>query len=67
MNSMFTQIARYVSRAMDVSGAAHAESGLASDNVAQALMAKAQAGAGRDPHEAEELRSAASAYLSVVR
>ena len=37
------------------------------DGVAQALMERADAGAGRDPHHAEELRSAARAFLSVVR
>ena len=39
----------------------------ASVNVAHQLMECAQASAGRDPHQAEELRSAASAYLSVIR
>lgn len=37
------------------------------NNVAHSLMERAEAGAGRDPHQAQELRSAASAYLSVVR
>ncbi len=35
--------------------------------VARHLMENAQARAGRHPHQAEELRLAASAYLSVVR
>ena len=35
--------------------------------VAQSLMERAEADAGRNPVEAAELRSAASAYLSVVR
>ena len=39
----------------------------AGDGVAHQLMQCAQARAGRDPHQAEELRSAASAYLRVVR
>ena len=39
----------------------------ASGGVAHQLMECAQASAGRDPHQAEELRSAASAYLSVIR
>ena len=39
----------------------------ASGDVAHQLMESAQASAGRDPHQAEELRSAASAYLSVIR
>lgn len=37
------------------------------DDVARQLLERAEAGAGRDPHAAQELRSAASAYLSVVR
>ena len=35
--------------------------------VAHQLLERAEARAGRDPHAAQELRSAASAYLSVVR
>ena len=35
--------------------------------VAHNLMERAQAGAGRNPQQAEELRRAARAYLSVVR
>jgi hypothetical protein len=35
--------------------------------VARHLMERAEARAGRDPHQAQELRMAASAYLSVVR
>ena len=35
--------------------------------VAQSLMERAEADANRNPVEAAELRSAASAYLSVVR
>ena len=35
--------------------------------VAQDLMERAEADAGRNPAEAEELRSAARAFLSVVR
>jgi hypothetical protein len=37
------------------------------DGVAHELLERAEARAGRDPHAAQELRSAASAYLSVVR
>ena len=37
------------------------------DGVANSLMERADADAGRDPHQAQELRSAACAYLSVVR
>ena len=36
-------------------------------DVAHQLMERAEAGAGRDPHQAQELRSAARAFLSVVR
>lgn len=37
------------------------------DDVAQNLMERAEAVAGSNPYQAAELRSAASAYLSVVR
>ena len=37
------------------------------NGVAHQLLERAEARAGRDPHAAQELRSAASAYLSVVR
>ncbi|SFB85767.1 hypothetical protein SAMN05216344_104169 [Polaromonas sp. OV174] len=37
------------------------------DGVAGQLMERAQAGAGRNPQQAQELRRAACAYLSVVR
>lgn len=37
------------------------------DDVAQNLMERAEARAGSHPYQAAELRSAASAYLSVVR
>ena len=35
--------------------------------VAHQLMERANADAGRDPHQAQELRSAARAFLSVIR
>jgi len=35
--------------------------------VAHQLMERADAGAGRDPRQAQELRRAARAFLSVVR
>jgi len=35
--------------------------------VARNLMERAEARAGRNPHQAQELRGAARAYLSVVR
>ena len=37
------------------------------DGVAHQLLERAEARAGRDPYAAQELRSAASAYLSVFR
>lgn len=36
-------------------------------NVAHQLLERADAGAGRDPHEAQEMRGAARAFLSVIR
>ena len=39
----------------------------AADSVARQLMESAQLRAGSHPYQAEELRSAAQAYLSVVR
>ena len=39
----------------------------ANSGVAQDLMERAEADAGRNPAEAAELRDAARAYLSVVR
>jgi hypothetical protein len=39
----------------------------AADGVAHQLLERAEAGAGRDPFRAQELRDAARAYLSVVR
>jgi hypothetical protein len=59
MNSLLSQIARLIHSPI-ADNAPH-------ECVAQNLMERAEAGAGRDPHEAEELRSAARAYLSVVR
>ena len=35
--------------------------------VAHQLMERADASAGRDPHQAQELRGAARAFLSVIR
>jgi hypothetical protein len=35
--------------------------------VARQLLERAEARAGRDPQQAQELRSAARAYLSVIR
>ena len=39
----------------------------AAHGVAHQLMERAEACAGRNPHDAQQLRQAASAYLSVVR
>ena len=59
MNRFFSRIASLLTSPVST---------LAQPNgVAQALMERAEAGAGRDPHQAEELRSAARAFLSVVR
>lgn len=41
--------------------------GTPAGNVAGQLMERAQVRAGRHPHQAQELREAARAYLSVVR
>ncbi|RYX96618.1 MAG: hypothetical protein EOO28_06810 [Comamonadaceae bacterium] len=35
--------------------------------VARSLLERAEADAGRNPHQAQDLRNAAFAYLSVVR
>ena len=40
---------------------------VAPSEVANQLMERADAGAGRDPRQAQELRNAARAYLSVIR
>ncbi|MEO6016732.1 MAG: hypothetical protein ABIP46_05710 [Polaromonas sp.] len=58
MYSLIAQIARFlptVVAAAPVNGVAHN------------LMERAEARAGRHPHQAQELRDAALAYLSVVR
>jgi hypothetical protein len=58
MNSLFSTLARLLA-ASPALAPAH--------GVARNLMERAEADAGRDPHQAQELRSAASAYLSVIR
>jgi hypothetical protein len=63
MNRFFSSIARLIASPASANASTVAQP----DSVAQALMERAEAGAGRDPHHAEELRMAASAYLSVVR
>ena len=45
----------------------HAPESTPAPGVAQDLMERAEAEAGRNPVEAEELRTAARAFLSVVR
>ena len=58
MYSLISQIARFLPAATRVAPV---------NGVAHNLMERAEAGAGRNPHEAQELRSAAQAFLSVVR
>lgn len=58
MYSLFSLIARFIPLASSATPA---------NGVAHNLMERAEAGAGRDPQQAQELRSAAYAYLSVVR
>jgi hypothetical protein len=60
MNSLFAKIAHFMPFA-PVAGVT------AADGVARNLMERAEAGAGRNPQQALELRRAAYAYLSVVR
>jgi hypothetical protein len=58
MYSLISQIARFLpaaTRGTPVNGVAHN------------LMERAEARAGRNPQQAQELRTAAYAYLSVVR
>ena len=57
MYALFAQIARFLPAAPAP----------AADGVAHQLMESAEARAGSNPHQAQELRSAAFAYLSVVR
>jgi len=57
MNTFFAQISQLFSFRKPA----------ASAGVAQQLMETAEARAGSNPMQAEELRRAASAYLSVVR
>ena len=55
MYALFAQIVRLLPQAPAANG------------VALRLMESAEARAGTDPRQAQELRDAASAYLSVVR
>ena len=61
MNRFFAQLLR-LNPSVPAIGVAQAPEG-----VAQNLMERAEAKAGRNPQQAEELRIAACAYLSVVR
>jgi len=58
MNSLTSKIASFFSAIA---------ASVPSNGVARNLMERAEAGAGRNPHQAQELRGAARAYLSVVR
>lgn len=66
MFSLFSRAQRAIASFTPAAG-----NGLASphaaDGVAHQLLERAEAGAGRDPLRAQELRDAARAYLSVVR
>lgn len=63
MNSLLSQIVSLISSSPIAVG----DTSQGADGVAHNLMERAEAGAGRDPHQAQELRNAAQAYLSVVR
>lgn len=66
MFSLFNRATRAI--ASSTQAAAHgALAQHAADGVAHQLLERAEAGAGRDPYRAQELRDAARAYLSVVR
>lgn len=58
MFRMLSNIARFISSPGTVAPAS---------DVAHQLMERASAGAGRDPRQAQELRVAARAFLSVIR
>ena len=58
MTNLFKQIARRIS---------HTAPHVPVPSVAQSLLERADFAAGRDPFAAAELRSAARAFLSVVR
>jgi hypothetical protein len=66
MFSLFTSRSSTLANAATPSGAGARN--LDTDNsVAHQLLERADSGAGRDPHRAQELRDAARAFLSVVR
>lgn len=58
MYQHFNQVFRFLSRLRRVASV---------NGVAHNLLERAEARAGRHPHQAQELRRAAFAYLSVVR
>jgi hypothetical protein len=58
MTNMFAQIARFFPATQVFTPA---------PGVARSLLESAEADAGRNPHQAQELRQAAYAYLSVIR
>ncbi len=61
MNSLLAQLVRLMPSAPVAAGTGDA------DGVAQNLLERAEARAGRNPQQARELRRAAYAYISVVR
>ena len=61
MTSIFSHIAHFINPPIVANGVSPA------DGVAKNLMERAEAEAGRNPHRAQELRSAACAYLRVIR
>ena len=63
MNRLFACVVRMVRISPLVSGASAA----GDYGLAQNLMERAEAGAGRNPRQARELRLAACAFLRVVR
>ncbi len=58
MVRLFSKIARFLSLSHPL---------VPASDVPHQLLEHAQARAGRQPHEAQELRSAARAYLRVIR
>ena len=61
MVHLLSKIARFLSLNNDLAPASD------TSGVAHQLMERAHTRAGRHPHQAQELRNAASAYLSVIR
>lgn len=63
--SLLTQVRTWLRPALTLRHASR--SSAPSQGIAHDLLSSAEARAGLDPHQAAELRSAARAYLSVVR